>query len=936
MAAVALGKALARLNTSLQAAVAGYDDHEGAAETGLMDAVHCPHEHQEAEWVGEGCNHRSEGALEVGEAGPLVQVPLVELSLSRTSSSYRLSRPSSGSKSEQSEEGCGRLAHTAAEAVCPAPSSHQQRLCLIDSAVTATYAGNSQEHPPPARPSAASTPKSAVAVPSSEKLPQRLSTPPTWQPSPQASPHPLMRIPKILSRVPRCVGSRQGSRPLSRQASQHSSAQLLRQASLQAAQGADAARPTVPTQWLTVFNLLQRNGEVSREKLSEALEMAGFVHPETTWIEDALDGHRATLSRADFFKAIAAYEERVLSALTTAMSRRQADDSGPVETDGLAALLDAIGMTPLEEVVREMLGEVQSQGFEKLSVPGFRRMMEISRAREGFALSDIQKFKEAFSKFNRGLKTLKPDDFLDFLCWLGFASGSEEVCAAVRDVSTRQGSGQLDERRALAALRKLREREVNHVRRLLSHSAWEDRGLKAGRFQALIGPGALLERLLSALGYCFPEEAAIRDAAQDAGLLVGGSWALGRRAPTGIVAALRAAAVTEARSPLNFTEAWQFLIAYRSREGLSRREAADVDEAFQHCDAEAAGRIRTSEVGRVLRLLGYCVSWELQQHLVAEVDVDSSGWLSTRGLYKLVRKHRERDLADFLKAFRKYEHHGALSPAARSQALRSLGFTGSSWSWAAAHGDTDEWEELLGEPQKCPAGATEGEVDASTFVRLAVKLRMMSRERLKSHTSCSAKELEELRRRFECHDVEGRRTLRGEPLRQLLDELVLELGTSAKKQPWVARLLGDAHDGIADFSDFLRLARQLRELWEQDQVVREEEAVRTTGFNAEEVQDFRALFSGSNEGLNREELTLPDVKRMIGRVCPLPMILADLSAIFRELASPGEGGEHPTADFPEFLLLMRRLLDVDLGGLAEHVKRATDGTDGEQSCPSPG
>jgi hypothetical protein len=59
------------------------------------------------------------------------------------------------------------------------------------------------------------------------------------------------------------------------------------------------------------------------------------------------------------------------------------------------------------------------------------------------------------------------------------------------------------------------------------------------------------------------------------------------------------------------------------------------------------------DVGKVLRWLGYAVSFDVQQRLVKEVDVDQSGSLDIAEMRKLARIFREKELLSWSDTFKK-------------------------------------------------------------------------------------------------------------------------------------------------------------------------------------------------------------------------------------------------------------------------------------------
>merc|ERR1712066_127214 len=105
------------------------------------------------------------------------------------------------------------------------------------------------------------------------------------------------------------------------------------------------------------------------------------------------------------------------------------------------------------------------------------------------------------------------------------------------------------------------------------------------------------------------------------------------------------------------------------------------------------------------------------------------------------------------------------------------------------------------------------------------------------------------------------------------------------------------------------MIRQFYDLQEQEKIDKEARAVDETGFSHQEVQDFRELFVASDRDKD-QELSLGDVKRLVGNICTLDeKSTKSLVAAFQEARGPrAKAVGHPELlDFPEFLCLMRHL-----------------------------
>lgn len=113
-----------------------------------------------------------------------------------------------------------------------------------------------------------------------------------------------------------------------------------------------------------------------------------------------------------------------------------------------------------------------------------------------------------------------------------------------------------------------------------------------------------------------------------------------------------------------------------------------------------------------------------------------------------------------------------------------------------------------------------------------------------------------------------------------------------------------------DLQDFLLVARQCVEIVETDRLKREQAAILKTEFTPLQVSEFRGEFLGPSE---RTELRFDDVRSMLQRVMPLKARhTAELSHEYLKALASEDVVRNGTMEFPEFLMFMRNLIDMDL------------------------
>eukprot|EP00439_Symbiodinium_sp_Y106_P023981 s5031_g2.t3 len=362
---------------------------------------------------------------------------------------------------------------------------------------------------------------------------------------------------------------------------------------------------------------------------------------------------------------------------------------------------------------------------------------EIIKLKEGFALqsesSEYSVFQpkslnselqlpgqEVFRKFDldRG-GTMDTSELHKAMAWLGHGLTKEEV-QLISDSCDVGGKGVLEECEFFGFMRKVKEKEILMVKRELK---------KQRPVGGAVYMQKQLDRVLRALGY-IPNAQAIRDAAEDAAIIrpnlaegidlhgqgihpwkpaVGG-FSGSRRGSVGSTAVRRLSALSSvsgagrrdssnhSRASSTIMPGWTphdihavmpktitisnffvFLEVYRYREGLDRKQIMELDAAFNKYDRRGFGEIDVKDVGKVLRWMGYPASFDVQQMLVKEVDIDESNTLDAVEMKKLVRKFQEKELTSWTTAFNQSLKKGCscLEVPACARTLRSLGIKAS-------------------------------------------------------------------------------------------------------------------------------------------------------------------------------------------------------------------------------------------------------------------
>lgn len=659
----------------------------------------------------------------------------------------------------------------------------------------------------------------------------------------------------------------------------------------------------------TAFERFAEEGEIHEDALTQALTAIGFHGIKDEWIDAAFKNTtiHSTLDAAEFLRFVTAYDQEQLVSAQHAFQEADIDGNGTIDMEELAIVLKRCGITPLKFVLEEIAGEV-APGKDAINLTEFRRVLEIIGDREGFSRLQFEKFRTVFRRFDQDdSNTLCSAEFYGALSWLGYSTTRDNMDKIMQDVDSR-GAGELTVREFMVCLRRVHELELVQVQEVLESL----RDKTAHKREVL----SEMEQVLRSLGFV-PCRLAIGDVSEDTGL-----------------------ADSLSLNDVSLDGLWNFVNLYRTREGFCRKDSREISEAFERFDASQKGEINVFEVGKVLRWLGYPASWDCQRRLISKTDVDQSGTLNVQELRKLLRLYREDTLGKFKSIHNQLDSTGCGEVGIQEavSALRRLGFIEST---------TEEISRWLHQGQRRTTGKRGSDenptVALEPFQYVALTLQQKAKSCHQTNEGYGPLELKDMRKRFSDYDLDGNGTIEQKELQNLIQDLFPELATSANARPQLLKILTSAKcDSSAtsdlDHRDFLRLMRQCHDMDERNKFQKELNAVEACGFDKKEVEDMRELFIGQfrdsgaaspvAEGSKRE-LSFEAFSELISGLVPMGEKNSQVAeSVFEDFVSE----ENHAADFPEYLMIMWRLFEMNFAGINQRAKNMveTEAMDDEQ------
>eukprot|EP00929_Paragymnodinium_shiwhaense_P113776 TRINITY_DN82082_c0_g1_i1.p1 TRINITY_DN82082_c0_g1~~TRINITY_DN82082_c0_g1_i1.p1 ORF type:complete len:1161 (-),score=359.16 TRINITY_DN82082_c0_g1_i1:52-3534(-) len=682
--------------------------------------------------------------------------------------------------------------------------------------------------------------------------------------------------------------------------------------------------------WTAAFYRLADDRKlVKKENVPGLLMLCGLQCPDEEAMNEAIRSlKQPVLELAEYLRFARVMEEHIVEASKRVFDKKDVDNSETLDMEELGELLEDFGITPLPSTVREVVAEVAGDA-EVVSREAFTKLLDIIRLREGFPRKEITRFRKAYKKFDHDHSgTMDADELTGAMDWLGYVVNSEDVKGIVGKVDV-TGTGELGEREFLICLRNVHEAEVGKVKEVMKKICKRDDGTLSTMLE--------LEQVVRALGY-HPDRNAMLDAAIEAKLHMkssSGSASIeaytSRRRSSGFG---RAPAKDVDFSGTGLDEIWRFLLVYRGREGFSTQEAQEIESAFERYDREGNGEMNCLEVGKVLRWFGYPTAWETQRALVQRVDVDNSGRLNVKELLKLIRIHREKDVAKMQEVFAVHESGGMISMEAAISAYKMLGYPPDNQMELQML--ANQAADNIGPSQDANAAKKQRRSSWSglpklIFLEVGGYLRHRARVAFRSRAGYSSTEIEALKQVFMAYSGDEKRRLPLGKVSLLLEDRFTSLVRCAEMRPHLQKLLTELHQAAAshssvDFPEFLLLMRQMQDLHQHSLLKKEEEAVTETRFSPAEVEEFRDLFNKGDTSPvqgGKTEITLDELSSMLGSV----VLMGDqnsttLELIFRDIV-PEDDEERGGATFADFLRIMRRLMDTNFANIVDEAEAAS-------------
>lgn len=625
--------------------------------------------------------------------------------------------------------------------------------------------------------------------------------------------------------------------------------------------------------------------EIHKDDLHPVVHNLGFLLCDAQAVQSIAEEitEYSTLNFELFLKFLRGYYKFEREEWRKHFDRHDNDNSGHICLEELKSVILELGYTPVQEMLTEALVEVDDDGSDNIDLDEFIKLMDIYRRTEGFTRSDYNELKQIFDIFDRdGDESLSHEEVAQLKKYLD--AKSPEDFLETKEDSSGGKSTPYDWRAFLAEMRRCREAEIRYLRK-----QFEDHDED--------GSGSLstkeIPKLLESAGY-FPLRAALDEAVLEVD--------------------------ADGSGEIDFDEFVSLMQYYKRHEGFTIAEVEEQKMIFKKHDVDGSEEISVMELGGILQEQGYVPDLIKLQNMCHDYDIDGSGDIGFREFLKIVKKFREKDLQNLKQIFWRFDtdRSGSMATEEIGALLLELGHEVSMPVVAEAVASVDE--------------DGSGEVDWEEFVRLMDAYRTISVAQTRRKCGFDDQQLEMYQGMFEKYDADRSGNIDPKEMIGVLSDLNMQPRSKAEQHQLIALLTecreraGEKDENKITFWVFLQLMRTLEDDQSRESLAVEKKAAEESKFARDEVREFRDIFyywvedlagkgdgSGCVSGIRA--LTSDGVATMLKSLGV--SFKAEHRVMLGNLAIECDHDRNGAVDFPDFLVLMRKLLDMNFAGIKE-------------------
>ncbi|CAE7839123.1 CML8 [Symbiodinium sp. CCMP2592] len=682
--------------------------------------------------------------------------------------------------------------------------------------------------------------------------------------------------------------------------------------------GADGFSSTEMDRINTAFQRFKDpdNPEIHKDELPKVLMHLGYTQIHDARIRDLADGitRYPMLEKAEFITFMEKHVEYELHAFRDIFERFDADGNGCLDAGELHVFLSSLGFTPLRSIIRESLDLVDLDGNGTLDFEETVILMHVYRHSEGFTLDELQELTAAFveqtgANGKMDDRTL-PADRLQHLLISFFGPRAtqfstelqEEIIRSGRRKSNMDPQGDkgpppaLTFQEAVLWARRFRERMFTSYRDVFDK--FDDDGNDSIDLREI-------KNVIRELGFTIPQKT-VHELIVEA-----------RR---------RGDILNSDMDGLDYDSFVHFMQLLNENDGFNKQEIDRIAKTFKKYDKDGSGDINTLELSDMMREMGQAPRIEEVRTLLSAVDINGNGVLDEREFIRFSRLFREKQLARAKMVFMNHADRQLcpeMIPA--SQVDLAIHVLLADEAIEVAPLPPEE-----GPPKDQP-------IEFDEFVELADRMRERLIWTSKKFAGFGEAEVNEIRQIFDSFDTKRAGSLKPNEASELLKSLGIEVRSVEERialSEQIATACQEAQeagaeavvDGQVNFWVFLQLFRAMKRKQDEEKERRLMSVCEEVKFNSQEVNQFQEVFEQCWSSLYTDGVT-SDTKQI-----PRTAVYK----LFRNMGMRLEGRNRQALDdqlnalqaqkgidFPNFLLLMRWMLDVDFCSISSSKQPGT-------------
>jgi len=710
--------------------------------------------------------------------------------------------------------------------------------------------------------------------------------------------------------------------------------------------------------------------EIHQDDLDELMQYLGYLRAseeDVMKIKEEVTPY-STLEWEEFINFAERFSKWEAHSFRVIFDKFDADGGGSLSTAELSSFLSSLGFTPLRKVVREALSIVDEDGSGSIGFEELVLLITIYRRSEGFTNDEIMDLRDSFAKELEGIgegtvvrepvkrfignisehhgeaggpisatagalgvfipavefdpSAAIPTAQLTSVLLKFFGPASAEACKKVGEEAcagrkSRNPDAAEDEKQppsdlafaeAILWARKVREIEFDKFREEFKKQDADGSGeLETAELMNVIRDCGytLLPDVIKEVMDEADEDIAAGEGKSDAAQAKDGS--------------------------LDFDEFVNLMMLFRERDGFSKAETAELTAVFKRFDDDGSGEVEVLELSDIMRYIGHAISLDEVQRLLAEVDVNHSGSLDFKEFLRLMRMHREEQMADVRKLFnlRGDQATGKMATSKVGQILEHLSLP------LPGKDDVKDQAKML------------------EFEDLVVIVDMCREKKVAKQRRCagfSDDDLKKYQTLFDTYDGDKSGEIDAKEISDLVKTLGFAMGTKEERDKVLAEI-DNARDLAAEMGvenvgkkggspvNFWVLIQMLRVMFKKDdkeKLERETTAIEESKFVTAEIDSFREIFVSWYEKDKAFELekirnaggkeTIEEVEtKELSKDCMRRLLQSLGVTVTPEQRKKLEGkiddqtDKGGKLDFADFLRIMRWMLDTDFAGLARKL-----------------